>query len=265
MIQDIIPHTYHNEYEPCDPSPADTVFVFGPDGLYMKEEETFFCAAECSTFELTWLFRIDDRNYYMCDADAPDGICRTLWQIRSLPAKHLRYAAAVAWQLHAWMKENRYCGACGEKRRLYEKERALLCPSCGSIIYPKIMPAVITGVIHDDALLVTKLAASRYNRYALIAGFNEIGESIEETVKREVKEEVGLDVTDLQYYKSQPWPFSSTLLLGFYCRVTGSPEIHEDHQEIASTHWLRRTENYDSFDDISLTSEMIENFMKGNI
>lgn len=264
MIQDIYPHTFHNEYAPCPPKDDDIVFVFCKDVLCMKEEEIFYSAKDWHDSELIWLFRIDDTNYFACDVTEPCGIRVTLWQIRSLSEKHLRFAAACAWQLHAWMKENRYCGVCGNVRRLYAKERALECPACGNILYPRINPAVIAGAIHDDALLVTRLAGSRLNSYALVAGFNEIGETIEETVKREIMEEVGLEVTDVTFYKSQPWPFSSTLLLGFYCHVTDA-DVHEDHLEIDSTRWLKRGDDYSRFDDISLTSEMIENFMKGNI
>ena len=93
-------------------------------------------------------------------------------------------------------------------------QRMLQCPCCANMVFPKIAPAVIVGVTHGDKILMTKYAGREYKRYALIAGFTEIGETAEETVKREVMEEVGLTVKNIRYYKSQPWGFDSNLLLG---------------------------------------------------
>lgn len=94
-----------------------------------------------------------------------------------------------------------------------QKERMMECPSCGNQEYPVLCPAVIVGITNGDKIILSKYEGRRFKRYALIAGFAEIGETIEETVHREVMEEVGLKVKNLRYYKSQPWSFSSTLLL----------------------------------------------------
>ena len=107
---------------------------------------------------------------------------------------------------------------------------------------------------------MTKYAGREYKRYALIAGFTEIGESVEETVKREVMEEVGLHVKNLRYYKSQPWSFSDTLLMGFFAEVEGDDSITLDREELALAEWFERENIPVSESDISLTSEMIEYF-----
>ena len=135
------------------------------------------------------------------------------------------------------------------------------CPHCSNIVYPKISPAVIVGVTNDKGqILVTKYARGHYQSYALVAGYYEIGETIEETVKREVKEETGLDVTDIQYYKSQPWSFSSSLLFGFWCKAQGDQPIQMDENELRVARWADRDEEINTLDNASLTSEMIQYF-----
>ena len=139
-------------------------------------------------------------------------------------------------------------------------QRMLQCPCCANMVFPKIAPAVIVGVTHGDKILMTKYAGREYKRYALIAGFTEIGETAEETVKREVMEEVGLHVKNLRYYKSQPWSFSDTLLMGFFAEVEGDDSITLDREELALAEWFERENIPVSESDISLTSEMIEYF-----
>ena len=131
------------------------------------------------------------------------------------------------------------------------------CPKCGRLVYPKICPAVIVAVCNGDKLLLTKYAGREYHNYALVAGFAEIGETIEDTVRREVYEETGLHVKNLKYYKSQPWTFTDTLLFGFFCELDGSAEIRVDHDELSIAEWVKR-EDIDVINDgISLTNEMI--------
>ena len=138
-----------------------------------------------------------------------------------------------------------------------------VCPECGQIEYPKICPAVIVAVTHGDKLLLTRYANRPFQNYALIAGFVEIGETLEDTVHREVMEEVGVKVKNLRYYKNQPWAFTDTLLTGFYCELDGDPAITLDHNELCEGVWLSREEIPSRENDISLTAEMIERFRLG--
>ena len=139
----------------------------------------------------------------------------------------------------------------------------MVCPACGQIEYPKICPAVIVAVTHGDKLLLTRYANRPFRGYALIAGFVEIGETLEDTVHREVMEEVGVKVKNLRYYKNQPWAFTDTLLTGFYCELDGDPDITLDHNELCEGVWLSREEIPSRENDISLTAEMIERFRLG--
>ena len=144
-----------------------------------------------------------------------------------------------------------------------EKERLMRCPDCGQMEYPKICPAVIVGVTDHDRIVLTKYAGRAYKKYALIAGFAETGETIEDTVRREVKEEVGLHVKNIRFYKSQPWSFSDTLLMGFFCELDGSDKIKMDEEELAVAQWCNREEVPVQEEDISLTSEMMCIFRQG--
>ena len=134
------------------------------------------------------------------------------------------------------------------------------------MVYPKICPGVIVAVTDGNRLLLTKYANRPGNvNYALVAGFTEIGETLEGTVRREVMEEVGLKVKNLRYYKSQPWSFSSTLLCGFYCEVDGSTEVRLDTEELAVAEWFEREDIPLDNDGVSLTREMIHMFKTGQM
>jgi NAD+ diphosphatase len=136
------------------------------------------------------------------------------------------------------------------------------------MVYPRISPAVIVAVTKGDSILLTKYAGRAYAKYALIAGYTEIGETAEETVAREVMEEAGLKVKNIRYYKSQPWGFSETLLLGFFCEADGDDEICIDREELSVAQWVKRDEIskvQETYDDISLTNEMICCFRDGMV
>lgn len=133
------------------------------------------------------------------------------------------------------------------------------------MVYPRISPAVIVGVTKGDYILMSKYAGRTYTNYALIAGFSEIGESAEQTVAREVMEEVGLKVKNIRYYKSQPWAFSRSLLMGFFCDLDGSDIITLDTRELSEAAWFHREEIALEDDHLSLTREMILQFKEGRI
>lgn len=146
-------------------------------------------------------------------------------------------------------------------------ERAMRCNNCGKVYYPQICPSVIVGITDGDKLLMTKYAAShsKFRRYALVAGYAEVGESLEDTVRREVMEEVGLKVKNIRYYSSQPWSFTDTLLVGFFCDVDGTTEITLDRNELSVAEWLERWDIPDESADssISLTGTMMKAFKEG--
>ena len=132
----------------------------------------------------------------------------------------LAVACITASQLYDWYRAHQFCGRCGAPAQQDAVERAMRCPACGGLVYPTISPAVIVAVTHGDRLLLTKYSQTArpgtVRNYALIAGFAEIGEPLEGTVRREVMEEVRLPVKNIRYYKSQPWRITRSLLSGFY-------------------------------------------------
>lgn len=146
-------------------------------------------------------------------------------------------------------------------------ERAMRCPVCGKLSYPQICPCVIVGITDGDRILMTKYASghSKYKKYALVAGYAEVGESLEAAVRREVMEEVGLKVKNIRYYKSQPWSFTDTLLVGFFCDVDGTAEITMDADELSAAEWFERSRLPEERSEacISLTGEMVDAFRDG--
>jgi len=136
----------------------------------------------------------------------------------------------------------------------------LYCESCGFQAYPTISPCVIVAIHDGNRLLLTKYAGRAYANYALVAGFAEVGESLEQTVVREVQEEVGLKVKNLKFYKSQPWPFTDTLLVGFFAELDGDDTITIEENELALGVWIEKEDIPPAELKISLTSEMMEAF-----
>lgn len=186
----------------------------------------------------------------------------TLRVLRRTKPKEECYAGETAYHLYVWYRDNSFCGRCGEHFEYSHKERAMICPSCGNVVYPKIAPAVIVGILNSsgDKIVMTRYAGREYKGHALVAGFCEIGETAEDTVRREVLEEVGLHVRNIRYYKSQPWGFDSNLLFGYYCTADEDEPIHMDDGELAKAVWVSRDEIGEEERNLSLTAEMIMHF-----
>ena len=232
--------------------------------LWAEEQEWNFWREE----KFQYVFRMQEVNYFlwMGDAGEPSDAAYEYDEIRQLSfleTKDVCFAACTAKHLHGWYRSNRFCGFCQTPTVHDTKERMVKCPKCGNLIFPKISLAVIIAVTDGDRLLLSKYAGRAFTRYALIAGYTEIGETIEETVHREVMEEVGLKVKNLRYYKSQPWGRDGAVLMGFFCDLDGSDEIHLDENELALAGWHDRHSLPAHDDGISLTREMIRVFEEG--
>lgn len=274
MIQDIHPHRLNNAFVPNR--------AVEPDGLlFCFKDDALLCAIEGGAVrvprvgELVWggepryLFALDDAPCYLSPEAAepiPAGLewvpVRALRR-RAEGPREIIFAAWTAFQLCNWYRDNRWCGRCGGETALATDERAVVCPACRRRIYPRIIPAVIVGVTNGDRLLMTKYKGRDIPYYALVAGFTEIGETLEQTVAREVMEEAGLRVRNIRYYKSQPWAIVDDLLAGFYCDVDGSTEIHMDEGELKEAVWVRREDITGQPNDFSLTNEMMLLFRDG--
>ena len=292
MFQDL-DVLYDNSFRMIKPTPNSLALIYQGDAVLAKKEDgfiTFPTFAELSgapgESAFRYAFTLGERAYFLADwpedgtplirpsvrteAPSPEGEGSAA-DIRFVPSREYRalgpkeavFAAATGESLHRWYGANRFCGRCGTPMQDSETERARVCPACGLTIYPKISPAVIVAVTDGDRLLLTKYQGRAFKRYALVAGFNEIGESIEDTVRREVFEETGVRVKNLRFYKSQPWVFTDSLLMGFWCELDGSDQITIQENELSEAGWYRRAEIPEDYSPISLTGEMIDRFRRG--
>ncbi|MDR2477685.1 MAG: NAD(+) diphosphatase [Treponema sp.] len=145
-----------------------------------------------------------------------------------------------AFHITQWRRESRFCGSCGAENTDAKEELARLCPACGRLEFPRISPAVITIITNGEgqALLAHNKKFSP-GVYSLVAGFNEAGENLEATVIREIWEEVRIEVRDLRYIVSQPWPFPNSLMFGFSARYA-SGAIQADGVEIEDARWFSK-------------------------
>lgn len=145
--------------------------------------------------------------------------------------------AGRACQLAEWARTHRYCGVCATPMAARPGERCFACPACGMTAYPRISPAMMVLIRKGDSVLLALHSQSPYQRYTALAGFLEAGESIEDAVHREVYEEVGLRVHNLQYFKSQSWPFPHSLMIAFTADYLDG-EIRIDPSEISDARWF---------------------------
>ncbi len=278
MIQDIYPKKLYNHYDPeIKPDDESIVFAFSEKNILMnideKEEAVKFPhlgeLEGAKEKDLIYLFSIDEEKFFLYMGDGAKVSCpdeykyqefRMVRAIRLGP-QHYIYAAFTAWQLAEWYQVTAFCGRCGERNENDKKERARVCPKCGNMIYPRINPAVIIGVTDKETnkLILTKYRTG-FNHNALVAGFTEIGETLEETVAREVMEEVGLEVKNIRYYKSQPWGIASDILAGFFCDVDGDKDINMDDQELKYAEWTSPEDIVLQPTKYSLTNEMMTLF-----
>ena len=273
MLQDLNTGRLENEFRNLDACPEDTILCFHEGMVLLSrdgEDTLRLPALSCLPAPGTsprYLFRMEGQNYFLWTdnvPDAPEGFAfEPVRQLRQLRSKEICYAVMTGWHLYNWYRANRLCGCCGTPTEHDSIERMLRCPRCGNMIFPRISPAVIVAVTDGDRLLLSKYAGRSYTRYALLAGYAEIGETIEQTVHREVMEEVGLRVKNLRYYKSQPWGVDGNLLLGFFCDVDGSDAIRIDESELSMADWFPRDALPARDDGISLTREMIRIFGEG--
>ena len=272
MIQDIYPSKLHNEYIPCKMKKGDVLLVFDKEGRVLLEgnEGTIVFPHDSGEVDKNsvYLFSLDDTRFFLSISDAnnyKEGcIYYTIREVRDNFTGKEVFVVFTAYHLWKWYAENKYCGKCSSALCHDEKERALRCPECGNMIYPRMNPAVIVGVIRGDCLLLTRYRRG-YGHNALVAGFTEIGETLEETVEREVLEETGVKVKNIRYYKSQPWGMAQDILTGFFCEADGDGEIHMDENELKYAEWVKREDIVLQPNDLSLTNEMMKAFKENTL
>ncbi len=282
MLQEISPSFFHIEYMEIEAEERDLLLSYRRGALLVHKTEngeiTLPTVGEAERNGMllagkicTYLFSVDQVRFFCVIGQIIDEFSTYRYEhikcLRNAQPAWAAFAAATGYHLWWWYQKNRFCGVCGKAMVHSRKERAMCCSDCGNIAYPMIAPSVIVAVLDRNRILLTRYQPSHnsYSHYALVAGYVEAGETPEDTVRREVMEEVGLRVKNIRYYKSQPWGFTGALLLGYFCEADGSTGISLDEEELSEAAWVERSAMPDRSADTSLTSEMMEQFRLGCI
>ena len=213
-----------------------------------------------------YLGRLDNRHCYA--VGLPEGIpppagmsFEGLRQVYGCLDEDLFWIAARAVQIIDWDRTHQFCGRCGAQIRTKTTERAKECPQCGLLHFPRLAPAVIVLVERGRELLLARSRHFLPGMYSVLAGFVEPGESLEEAVVREVKEEVGIVVKDIRYFGSQPWPFPHSLMIGFTANYAGGG-ISLDDSEIEDAGWFTIDNLPPIPGKISIARKLIDGFIE---
>ncbi|MCU0524381.1 MAG: NAD(+) diphosphatase [Elainella sp. Prado103] len=174
------------------------------------------------------------------EAPLPDGLA--LIRLRELYGsldEQLFAVAERAVQIVEWDRTHQFCGCCGTPTIQLPNERAKRCPKCALVNYPRLSPAIIVLIARDQEILLARAPRFPEGMYSILAGFVEPGESLEEAIEREVQEEVGVEIQEIHYFSSQPWPYPNSLMVGFTATYAGG-EIVIDHEEIVDAGWFHK-------------------------
>jgi NAD+ diphosphatase len=274
MIQDIAPHIFNNHFVyVTEVAPEDYLLYFRENKLMLKKDDDEPDIPQKkdlpdlpSPGEIIYLFSLNDRNCFLLkefpNPDPDKFVFEEINFFRTLKKKEVAWISVVGNQLMNWYSLNQYCGRCGHKTTLTTHERAITCNNCHTTVYPKISPAIIVEITCGDKILLAQGRNFRSSFYSLVAGYADIGESLEDAVRREVMEEVGIAVTNIRYYKSQPWPFSGSMMIGYWAEADASRPIRIDETEIIDAQWFIRGDLPNHPTNISIAGEMIDEFEK---
>jgi NAD+ diphosphatase len=213
-----------------------------------------------------YLGRLDRRHCFSVEVPegigAPAGMAfEGLRQVYGRLDENLFWIAARGVQIVDWDRTHQFCGRCGAPTEKKATERAKLCPRCGLHHFPRLAPAIIVLVERDHALLLARSRHFAKGMYSVIAGFVEPGETLEEAVVREVREEIGISIKDVRYFGSQPWPFPHSLMIGFTATYEGG-EIVLDDSEIEDAGWFTRDNLPPLPGKISIARKLIDGFLE---
>jgi NAD+ diphosphatase len=277
MINEIAPHRFNNHYL-TNECLSDNAFILhyqkntmlwkvngNKVELPLKSDLTTIVTQA----ETVFLFTLNDTACFLytgkMDDEMPGFEYKDISFFRTNARQELAWVSIAGYQLKNWYEQNRFCGKCGSKNQHKADERAMICSSCSLVVYPKISPAIIVAIICNDKILLARNSNFPSAWYSLIAGYADVGESLEECVNREVKEEVGLDVRNIRYYKSHPWPLSGSLMIGFTAEADENQPICIDQNEIAEAAWFTRDNLPNHPPVLSISGEMIALFAKGEL
>jgi len=278
MIQDIFPKTLDIDYIERPAKDEDQILIIEDGQILIKYDQVDLIhypkvkdlnrLGLADETQLMYLFSVEGVFFYLYTGQRKVNgkhefefmEKRGLYNTKD---NYKGFVGMTANHIHEWFIHNKYCGKCGGLMKQKSAERMLVCSECGNGVYPRINPVVIVGIKHKDKLLLTKYADSNYDRYALVAGFVEIGESFEDTVKREVFEEVGLKVKNIRYFASQPWGITGGLLAGYFADLDGEDEVKLDLDELKEASWMTKDQMPEVYpDEKSLTRTMMYHWYK---
>lgn len=278
MLHDILPHQFNNQYFAGKiVSENDYILIYHENSLLLKSNENQFELPRKKDFpeisdlsDPIFLFTLDECACFLIGEqpkiDRSEFVYKELSFFREVGQVEIAWAMVVGHDLKTWYKTNQFCGTCGSPTRHKSDERALECTYCHTLVFPKISPAIIVAIVCRNKILLARNVNFRAAWYSLIAGYADIGESIEQTVIREVREEVGLDVSNIRYFGSQPWPLSGSMMIGFVAEADDRQPICIDQHEITEAAWFCRG-NLPAHpsSSISIAGEMIEQFEQGRL
>lgn len=244
--------TLTSHFPEPDTPPAHALMVLVKEGSVAVTTEppfTLFTSGvsrdqDFSRTSFQYLGHRGDIPWYAAGVSESDGIPEGVEfaGVRSLfgkiPDDELA-VASLASRLVLFDRNTRFCGRCGAKTRQLRTERAKFCSDCNLITYPRISPAIIVRVRNGERILLARSPRFPPGQYSIIAGFVESGENIEHAVRREVWEESGIEITNIRYFGSEPWPFPDSLMIGFTADYAGG-EIRIDNNEIEAAGWFDR-------------------------
>ncbi len=256
-----------------DPFAAETLlFAFQNDRLLVLEDEEVRVPRALSPDELGIEVSFHQPVGYLDGSPAwalevPEGVeapedmaFRDLREIFAVVDEEFFAVAGRAKQIVGWHATHRFCGRCGGVTEPVERELAMRCTRCGMMHYPRVSPAVIVRVRREEEILLARSPGFPKGMSSVLAGFVEPGESIEETIHREVREEVGLEVENLEYFGSQPWPFPNSLMIGFTADYAGG-ELTPEPGEIEYAEWYSAKDLPQLPPRVSIARRMIDDFV----
>ncbi|OCL26945.1 hypothetical protein U472_05510 [Orenia metallireducens] len=215
-----------------------------------------------------FLGTLDGVPCYVGLLDSPNELlnCLSFYRIRELYGmidEDLFRLIGYGHQFINWSHDSQYCGRCGNPTENLKREKAKICSECNQIIFPRISPAIIVAITRGSEILLANSHRFSNKLYSVIAGFVEPGETLEECVRREVKEEVGLEIKNIEYFGSQFWPFPDSLMVAYRAEYA-SGEIVIDDKEIADAQWFNVDNLPQIPDKVSIARWLIDDFVENN-
>ena len=245
-------------------------FVFCKDELLLEQQEDGSYSVPLSEeppteikpwttlLRVTPLNGVDVRAYNL-PAPTPEGtFCPLRQSYYKLPLELYLKAGKCA-ELLYWDQNTRFCGVCGGTMK-FHTDISKRCEHCGKEVWPQLATAIIVRIIRDDEILMARARNFRGDFYGLIAGFVETGETLEEAVVREVHEETGLEIKDIRYFGSQPWPYPSGLMVGFTAHYAGG-QIHVQREELKNVAWFHRDHLPKLPEKLSIARQLVDDWL----